>query len=51
MANAGFLWAAFTIIWAFVFAYVLLLVYRQKALNRDIESLKETQSKEKSADS
>ncbi len=51
MENAGYLLAAFTIIWAFVFAYILLLVYRQRALNRDIESLKKIQHKEKSADS
>ncbi|MFC1942293.1 CcmD family protein [Chloroflexota bacterium] len=41
MENAGFLFAAFSIIWAFVFVYVLVLVNRQKKLKREIDLLKE----------
>lgn len=41
MENAGYLFAAFTIIWALVFGYVLLLFNRQRRLRRNIESLKE----------
>jgi len=41
MENAGYLFAAFTIIWALVFGYVLLLFNRQRWLRRNIESLKE----------
>ncbi len=40
MENASFLLAAFAIIWALVFGYVLLLLNRQQRLNREIESLK-----------
>ena len=41
MENAGYLFAAFTIIWAVVFGYVLLLLNRQRRLRREIDSLKE----------
>lgn len=41
MENAGYLFAAFTIIWALVFGYVLLLINRQKKLRKEIDSLKE----------
>ncbi len=44
MENAGFLFAAFTVIWAFVFGYVLVLISRQRRLSREIESLKEALS-------
>jgi len=42
MENAGYLFATFTIIWALVFGYVLLLSNRQRRLRREIDSLKET---------
>ena len=42
MENAGYLFAAFTIIWAVVFGYVLSLFRKQKRIRQDIESLKET---------
>ncbi len=51
MENAGYLFAAFTIIWALVFAYILLLIYKQRTLNKDIKLLKEIQHKGKSVDS
>ena len=41
MENAGYLFAAFTIIWALVFGYVLVLFNRQKRLRQEINSLKE----------
>ena len=46
MENAGYLFAAFTIVWAVVFGYVLVLFKRQKRLRQEINSLKES-SKEK----
>ena len=48
MENAGYLFAAFSIIWALVFGYVLLLFNRQRALRREINALKEA-LKEKGA--
>ena len=41
MENAGYLFAAFTIIWASVFGYVLALFNRQKRLEQELDSLKE----------
>ncbi|MBA7687637.1 hypothetical protein ES703_96101 [subsurface metagenome] len=41
MENASYLFAAFTIVWAVVFGYVLSLLNRQKRLRREIDSLKE----------
>lgn len=41
MENAGYLLAAFTIVWAVVFGYVLSLFNRQRRLHREINSLKE----------
>jgi len=42
MENSGYFFAAFAIVWAVLFAYVFILVSRQRRLKRDIESLKET---------
>ncbi len=42
MQNAGYLFAAFAIIWAVVFGYILVLLRRQRAVQREIEALKET---------
>ena len=41
MENAGYLFAAFTVIWAAVFGYVLFVFNRQRRLRREIDSLKE----------
>ena len=41
MENFGYLFAAFTIIWAVVFGYVLSLFNRQRRLRQEINSLKE----------
>ncbi len=46
MENAGYIFAAFAIVWAVVFGYVLLLSNKQRRLRREINSLKEA-SKEK----
>ena len=40
MENTAYLFAAFTIIWALVFGYILFLFNRQRKLRRDIDSLK-----------
>ena len=45
MENAGYLFAAFGIVWALVFGYVLLLVRRGRKLREEIESLKEALQK------
>ncbi len=47
MENAGYLFAAFTIIWAVVFGYVFSLFNRQKRIRQDIKSLKETSKEDK----
>ena len=40
MENTGFLLAAFSIVWAVVFGYILLMVNRQRKLRTEIDSLK-----------
>jgi CcmD family protein len=47
METLWFLFAVYTIVWAALFGYVLLLVTRQRQLRRELESLKEA-VKEKS---
>ncbi|MFC1964261.1 CcmD family protein [Chloroflexota bacterium] len=42
MEYAGYLFAAFGILWAAIFGYVLVLWRRQRGLQRDIASLEET---------
>ena len=46
MENAGFFFAAYTIIWALVFGYLLVLYNRQQRIQREIDSLKETLKKD-----
>jgi CcmD family protein len=41
MENAGYLFAAYAIIWAVLFGYVLVLVNRQARLRREIERLRQ----------
>ncbi|MFC2010924.1 CcmD family protein [Chloroflexota bacterium] len=41
MENANYLFAAYSLAWAFVFGYVLLLINRQRVLQRKIDSLRE----------
>lgn len=45
MENAGYLFAAFTIIWGVLFGYVLVLLQKQRQLRREIDLLKETLNK------
>ena len=40
MENAGYVFAAFAIVWIVVFSYLLVLSSRQRKLGREIESLK-----------
>ncbi len=42
MENFGYLLAAFGIVWAVVFGYILLLFNRQRRLRWEINSLKES---------
>ncbi len=42
MENAGYLFAAFTVIWGVLFGYVLVLLQKQRQLRREIDLLKET---------
>ncbi len=48
MENAGYLFSAFAIVWAFTFIYSLILLRRQRRLDQEIASLKEA-LKEKDA--
>ena len=41
MENISYVFAAFAIAWAVVFGYVLLLLNRQRRLQREIDSLKQ----------
>lgn len=47
MENGGYLLAAFAIVWAVTFGYVLLLLRKQKELQRAIDSLRETLKEKK----
>ena len=40
MENAGYIFAAFAIVWAVIFGYLLLLLNRQRKLRQEIDSLK-----------
>ena len=41
MENAGYIFAAFTIVWALLFGYLLSLFNRQRKLRREVDLLKE----------
>ncbi len=45
MENAGYLIAAFAIVWAVIFGYVLLLLNSQRKLRRETDSLKKALEK------
>lgn len=47
MENAGYLFAAYAIVWALVFGYLLVLYNRQQRIQREINSLKEMLNKDK----
>jgi CcmD family protein len=40
MDNLGFLFAAYTAVWLVLFAYVLVLARRNRALEKEIEDLR-----------
>jgi CcmD family protein len=42
MENAGYVFAAFAVIWALVFGFLLFFVSRQRKLRQEIDSLRET---------
>ena len=46
MENAGYLFAAYAIVWAVLFGYIFILSRRQKRLRREIDLLKEALHKE-----
>lgn len=41
MENGGYLFAAYTLVWAAVFAYVLFLSAQQSKLRKEINALKQ----------
>lgn len=45
MDNLSYLFAAFAVIWAGVFVYILFLAQKQRQLRHDIDWLKETLKK------
>jgi len=45
MQNLSFLFAAYTVIWAFVFGYVFYLHRKQRRLQREIDLLQEAVDK------
>lgn len=47
MQNAGYLFAAFTIVWAVLFGYALYLLNKQKKLQQEINLLKEALKEKK----
>jgi CcmD family protein len=42
MENLGYLFAAYTIIWAVVFGYVVLMQRRQRALQKQIDIMRQS---------
>ena len=50
MENLGYLFAAYTIIWAVVFGYVLFMQRKQKKLQQQITLLQESLDKLKTVD-
>ena len=47
MENANYLLAAFAIVWVVLFGYLLALLNRQKKLQQEINSLKESLQEKK----
>ena len=46
MENSGYLFAAFTIIWAVIFGYVFFLYYKQRKLRQQMDLLKDSIDKQ-----
>ncbi len=49
MENAGYFFAAFALIWAVVFGYVLFLVNKQAKISRDIKAIEDARSRQDQA--
>jgi len=47
MENLGYLFAAYSVIWAVVFSYILFMQRKQKSLQRQIDRLQESADKPK----
>jgi len=47
MENLGYLFAAYTIIWAVIFGYVLFMRMKQRKLKHQIDLLRESVNKDK----
>jgi CcmD family protein len=47
MENAGYLLAAYSVIWVVVFGYILFMQRKQRRLQRQIDLLRETVDKSK----
>jgi CcmD family protein len=45
MENSGYLVAAYTIIWAVVFGYLLYMQWKQRKLRQQLDRLRETLEK------
>jgi CcmD family protein len=50
MENAGYLLAAFIVIWVVVFGYVGFMIRKQKKLQQQIDILRETIERSKTGD-
>ena len=50
MENLGYLFGAYTVIWAVVFGYVLFMQRKQKRLQQQIDLLRESVDKRKAID-
>jgi CcmD family protein len=46
MENAGYFFAAFAVIWAVVFGYVMFLVNKQAKINRQMKTIEQARSRE-----
>jgi len=45
MDNAGYIVAAFAVVWVGLFIFIFVLVQREKALRKEISALKESMKK------
>ena len=50
MENVSYLWAAYTVIWAVVFGYVLFMQRKQRRLQRQMDRLQESVKKSEKTD-
>jgi len=50
MENVSYLWAAYTVIWAVVFGYVLFMQRKQRRLQRQMDRLQASVKKSETTD-